>query len=88
MAAHHRAESSELHPSYIEFLILRVPYTALPALRIVAIGEETTYVCVHLRVGSKGVIEADRHLFAQAFPGRRDVARPCVGTCALLSGEV
>ena len=88
MAAHHGCEGTELHPTGVEFLILRIASGGVEALRIVGIGEKATNVGIDVWVGCERVVEADGHLLAEAFPRGADVAAPGVGSVALLSCEV
>ena len=88
MTTHHRGESAKLHPTHKEFLILRIASGRIVSLRAVRTGEEATYVGIHIRISSQGVVQAKRHLLAETVPRRTDVTTPGVGTITLLTCKV
>ncbi len=88
MAAHHGAEHAVLHPTDIQFLIERVPGgAAVLGTLIVAVGEESSQITVEVGVTREGEVQTGRNLVAEAVPVGLDIAGPCVGTVALLSGK-
>ena len=88
VAAHHGAEGSVLHPTYIKLLIERIPCGAsiLGAL-IVTVGKEAAYVTVEVGVTGKRKVQTCGDLSLKALPVGLHVTGPCVGAVTLLAGK-
>src|SRR5574344_1598867 len=89
MATHHRTEHTELHPTYIKFLIKRVLFCCIVKIAlVVCICKETTDISLDVRISCKCIVQADRHLLTKGIPRSANIARPGVCTCALLTSEI